>query len=132
MSKSNFPRLIILSHDLNTQHYCLLQIKAQISAESCYQANVMPSFYDPLIRYIYLDTSKGYLQASFPFLELFIFRTARSCRQYHKPITCVFFFVFLESFHSGYLYYIDGYKKWNRSSQTTVTDIKTPALKNCN
>ena len=32
--------------------------------------------------------------------------------------------------HSGYLYYIDGYKKWNRSSQTTVIDIKTTALKN--
>ena len=34
------------------------------------------------------------------------------------------------SAHSGYLYYIDGYKKWNRSSQTTVIDIKTTALKN--
>jgi hypothetical protein len=32
--------------------------------------------------------------------------------------------------HSGYLYYIDGYKKWNRSSQTIVIDIKTTALKN--
>jgi hypothetical protein len=32
--------------------------------------------------------------------------------------------------HSGYLYYIDGYKKYNRSSQTTVIDIKTTALKN--
>ena len=31
--------------------------------------------------------------------------------------------------HSGYLYYLDGYKKWNRSSQTTVIDIKTTALK---
>ena len=30
--------------------------------------------------------------------------------------------------HSGYLYYVDGYKKWNRSSQTTVIDIKTTAL----
>ena len=30
--------------------------------------------------------------------------------------------------HSGYLYYIDGYKKWNRSSQTTVIDIKITAL----
>ena len=32
-------------------------------------------------------------------------------------------------FHSGYLFYIDGYKKWGRSSQTTVIDIKTAALK---
>ena len=32
--------------------------------------------------------------------------------------------------HSGYLYYIDGYKKWNRSSQTTVIDIKRTTLKN--
>ena len=31
--------------------------------------------------------------------------------------------------HSGYLYYIDGYKKWNRSSQTTVIDTKRIALK---
>ena len=32
--------------------------------------------------------------------------------------------------HSGYLYYIDGYKKWNRLSQTTVIDIKITAIKN--
>ena len=32
--------------------------------------------------------------------------------------------------HSGYLYYIDGYKKQNRSSQTTVIGIKITTLKN--
>ena len=32
--------------------------------------------------------------------------------------------------HSGYLYYIDGYKKKMRSSQTTMIDIKITALKN--
>jgi hypothetical protein len=32
--------------------------------------------------------------------------------------------------HSGYHYYIDGYKTCNRSSQTTEIDIKTTALKN--
>ena len=37
----------------------------------------MPSFYDPLIRYIYLDASKGYLQVSFAFLELFIFKVEK-------------------------------------------------------
>ena len=41
-----------------------------------------------------------------------------------------FFFLFFFFWHSGYLYYIDGYKKWNRSSQTSVIDIKTTALKN--
>ena len=32
--------------------------------------------------------------------------------------------------HRGYFYYIDGYKKWNRSSQPTMIDIKTTAPKN--
>ena len=32
----------------------------------------------------------------------------------------------------GYLYYIDGYKKWNRSSQTTEINIKATAPKKCN
>ena len=32
--------------------------------------------------------------------------------------------------HSGYLYYIDGYKKQNRSCQTIVIDIKRTTLKN--
>ena len=31
--------------------------------------------------------------------------------------------------HSGYLYYIDVYKKWSRLSQTTVIDTKTTAIK---
>ena len=32
--------------------------------------------------------------------------------------------------HSGYFYYIDGYKKQMRLSQTTVKDIKITAIKN--
>ena len=40
----------------------------------------------------------------------------------------IFSFFFQD--HSVYLYYIDGYKKYSRSSQTTVIDIKTTALKN--
>ena len=32
--------------------------------------------------------------------------------------------------HSGYLCYIDGYKNYSRSSQTTVIDIKRTTLKN--
>ena len=31
--------------------------------------------------------------------------------------------------HSGYPYYIDGYKKYNRTSQSTVIAIKITALK---
>ena len=34
-----------------------------------------------------------------------------------------------DTVHSGYVYYIDGYKKYNRSSQTTVIGIKRTALK---
>ena len=38
--------------------------------------------------------------------------------------------LFCSEIHSGYLYYTDGYKKQNRSSQTTVIDIKITTLKN--